>query len=1144
MKGFLLLSLLLLAKTEDGVDCPDFLRGYNYNSEANDEQTYWHCPDPDSEDDTSVVQSVQLECDEGALYDAIIGDCKNGTSQRDIKKVEQLEIEALTITNAHVLGALYNARTHTFTESVYLWDQTVVDQNMITQDKEYSNLDIYQETNLQDRVDKLNIDKDLAIRVMGKELANFGTFSYLKEDKTSTNTARVVMSYQSTKVVQSLPLTTPVTYSEVCHRAESNDGDTHAVTGVVRGLRAFLTFDKEATEDETVEKIGAKLLADVNLVPSFVKTASGWVDVDNKEVKKITNLRVKYHGNNPLNVVTDYESALEAFNNIEEAAQTATVPVRYVLTPLSFLCEGHTPARVHPMNEQLLNRAVEILTELQEAEEEVSALIESRAAALVPSLRERLDKYKEQLQQNELQTTRAISNKVESIKKGEGTEGELVTILRDHETSEYAADSTSTVLESLSKEVAAIMLIVDEVEEHNEAAGVDIFTIKENSKDIQCVIAGNRAIKYEFFFRLKVVRPESSSEIIQEDESGLWYNDLTKVGEIGAKLQAFLAFGSASWTGETDQHCFIIAIDEMLPGDTDFVSISYNCKDPRHSYLVKGDNFIPPEAPPKPVCTPSYDSCQVATSSSSNDFVTAHYVVAKSPGNPDVVDKHNPVNEAELSITGLDMNTAYDVTTKYKVLDATRSYFEDLGFSPSSEPTPCITAPSSEVRYLTMSGATDTTLTVSWTKPLHFAQDADIRYILKVKESEEPEEKSLIISLDFEEVTTVVSGLVPATIYDVIIFTQTDLSSSSVTESSMTTAPGKLEFPQVQEVRTVGSVYIRLLERITSVEQQLNTAMSSPKLVVEYTELGDEIGKGEMETKTQTFSSGQDIDVYIRDLSLGRDYEITLALQVNYKTTSLLLTSPPTDILRVTIPIKGTVVEIARHNLEVVKQTVEASLDDITDSVNKLEPTVQDLTRDVTSYLEATRQELADFVGKEEILSGILKKSCIDVGWQYSSESGQLDSQDDVYSVYECLNHCRVTEGCNSVSWDKAGSSCTTFKERVGGERTANANTWTANRVCYDTMTALSDKWQRCLETGVSWTGGDIEGKDSQGVNTIWDCWEWCLDTPGCQAVSFFEDARMCQLKENADGVIIADTNYVSIRMECLTSGSTEEIAM
>ena len=328
MKGFVLLSLFFLVNAEDSVDCPDFLLGYNYNSEENDERTYWHCPD--STNDNTVVQSVKNECDEGAIYDARIGGCKSGTSQRDVKTVDRLEIEALT--DAQKLGALYNARTHTFPGSSYLWDVSeggVVEQSKITHSNEYSNLDIFQENNLQDRVDKLSIDQDLAIKfLLDKDLVNFGTVSYLKDDKTSTNTARVVMSYRSTREVESLPLSTPITYPASCKAAELGDGVTHALTGIVRGLRALLTFDKETSKDETVEKIGAKLLADVNLVPSFVKTASAWVDGDGKEVKDITNLKVKYYGDTPIDTPSDYESALQAFSNIEESAQNSTAPVR------------------------------------------------------------------------------------------------------------------------------------------------------------------------------------------------------------------------------------------------------------------------------------------------------------------------------------------------------------------------------------------------------------------------------------------------------------------------------------------------------------------------------------------------------------------------------------------------------------------------------------------------------------------------------------------------------------------------------------------------------------------------------------------------------------------------------------------------
>ena len=69
-----------------------------------------------------------------------------------------------------------------------------------------------------------------------------------------------------------------------------------------------------------------------------------------------------------------------------------------------------------------------------------------------------------------------------------------------------------------------------------------------------------------------------------------------------------------------------------------------------------------------------------------------------------------------------------------------------------------------------------------------------------------------------------------------------------------------------------------------------------------------------------------------------------------------------------------------------------------------------------------------------------------------------------------------------------------------------------------------------------------MEGRNSQGVNTIWDCWEWCLDTPGCQAVSFYEDARWCHLKDKSDGMVVSDTSYVSITLACMTSDSTGEM--
>ena len=47
-----------------------------------------------------------------------------------------------------------------------------------------------------------------------------------------------------------------------------------------------------------------------------------------------------------------------------------------------------------------------------------------------------------------------------------------------------------------------------------------------------------------------------------------------------------------------------------------------------------------------------------------------------------------------------------------------------------------------------------------------------------------------------------------------------------------------------------------------------------------------------------------------------------------------------------------------------------------------------------------------------------MKRSCIEVGWEYSDDAQYLDVRSDVTSVYECLNICRQTSGCDAVSWE------------------------------------------------------------------------------------------------------------------------------
>ena len=61
----------------------------------------------------------------------------------------------------------------------------------------------------------------------------------------------------------------------------------------------------------------------------------------------------------------------------------------------------------------------------------------------------------------------------------------------------------------------------------------------------------------------------------------------------------------------------------------------------------------------------------------------------------------------------------------------------------------------------------------------------------------ESEDNGVIMNVAFEEVSKTVSGLIPATLYDLVMYVETDLSESEHVHISFSTAPGGIPFPEV-----------------------------------------------------------------------------------------------------------------------------------------------------------------------------------------------------------------------------------------------------------------------------------------------------------------------------------------------------------
>jgi len=330
MMRLLVLSVVLsLALAEDeGIICSSWMKRFAADA-ALGENKYWECP---GEGERAVLKT----CPEGMIYKPKRGRCRQAPAkllkrqdgQPTPKDLELLDMEGIVSNQG--LGSLYNARTEQFLPGTYLWSRNVMEAESVTTKQFYSNLDVYQESDFNDRAFNLNVEASLSLGFLSGLIKVSGSAKYLNDRKESSNIARVTMSYKSTTKASTMPLNTPITgrYVRNCEKAKTEHGPTHVVTSVVYGLRAFLRFDKEATSSESVEQIGGKLAVEINSIPGFKFSGSAWIDIEGKEVKSDDSLKVMYHGDTTVSTPTSYLSAIQAFNEVQQQGLTGNAPVR------------------------------------------------------------------------------------------------------------------------------------------------------------------------------------------------------------------------------------------------------------------------------------------------------------------------------------------------------------------------------------------------------------------------------------------------------------------------------------------------------------------------------------------------------------------------------------------------------------------------------------------------------------------------------------------------------------------------------------------------------------------------------------------------------------------------------------------------
>jgi len=1145
MKVLLLVALLPLTLAEEGFICGGWEKRIAAAPGTGDDK-YWECG---AKGTAAVLQT----CPEGKIYKASTGRCRKAKTQRLVKRadgavpkdLELLEMEALS---PHGLGKIYDARKDQFKSGEVLWSQNKMDEVVVTQDQVYSHLDVYQENDVSDKAFNLGVSASLTLGFLSGMIEVSGAAEYLRDEKISSNIARIVMSYKSTTKSKTIPLNTPISYAQICEAAKTEEGGTHVVTSVLYGLRSFMMFDQEAYSNESVEKIKGELSVKINSIPGFKFEGSAWIDIYGEEAKTYDRMRVKSRSDALTTSPTSYVAAIESINKIQEQAPTGNTPIRYQLTPLSYLCDDST-ALLKEIGDNLVNQAIKALVDISKTKQETEALLATNVATKIGPISDVLNTFKSALTRFETNFKTDIQKQLKDLKAGKGNEKDFKDLIQKYMDSAYYYDKANLFLEQRKRAINTISLIMDETVKNKAPGDRVIFTVADakSANDNGCLIDS----EYSYIFKLNVLPNDDAAEKYidskgdVQDESHQWYNNIDTVGEVGGMLKSYIKFGLASWpevVAQPPKHCFLVALENIVDKSDKFLNIQYDYAH-RGRDRVEGDNFIPPNKPPTPECYPLYDGFKIGTESADNSFVKKHWVEATIYGKDDIkTSKNNPGDSDTVFIHELTANTAYNITTKYKVLDGEKAVFEDLGFSPKSDEVECVTAPTSPVRNLEVTAATSDSLTINWAQPQDFVRDVEIKYVLTVRKDGASDSESIITEKAFSATEQVIQDLDPATLYEILIHTKTNLAVSGQVKILHSTAPKSIPFP---EVSSVSETSVQLIEKLSLVE--LPTGLITSKLVVLYNKVNEADGSTDGEQKTlnvQLSGSRADKTFSIGGLTGGESYGIIVTLESTYG--GMTLTSEATEQLIITTPFGGTEVEKVQDQFDKIKETTDSRISAIDSAVNAQETKVNNLNGQLNAYYNEAMTNInsvsaitvANFTTQENILTGTVKKSCIETGIKYYDDrSDIITSRSGIKSIYQCLDKCREQSGCNGVIWNKKAFTCKLSKKRRGSPTTTDKDSISANRVCYDTMTGSSAKWATCIEKDFDYGGADISGKQSYGFETEWDCMGWCINTAGCVSVTFQPSTKKCWLKHKPKGDTRKKyTGLISISLPCMQS--------
>ena len=242
------------------------------------------------------------------------------------------------------LGALYYGKEERIAFDENLWKDRTIKNNSTFINVTSSRAKIRVTQDVLDRLDLFGIKAEILLGLMRGKLEIGGSAEFLRNGRKTTKSVSVSLLYESVRYQQSISqeMRVQVDYAELCKEVNKEDGPTHIVSSITRGMNAVFEFQTKTDNEKNNDVIGGSLTIKFQAFPIGIGGTADF-KMKSEESKLFEETDIFFFGDTVLDKVpTDINEAKEAIKTLSKLAQNSTAIISYEISPITKYCDETT----------------------------------------------------------------------------------------------------------------------------------------------------------------------------------------------------------------------------------------------------------------------------------------------------------------------------------------------------------------------------------------------------------------------------------------------------------------------------------------------------------------------------------------------------------------------------------------------------------------------------------------------------------------------------------------------------------------------------------------------------------------------------------------------------------------------------------